>query len=130
MDVIAAGRTIWLSEPPVSKPHLWLVLTDVIPAPPRVVAVMLRTATRFTDPTLILQPGDHPFIRHASSVHYSSATFLSLGRIGVALRTGNAHLREDMSEQLLERVRAGLLQSPFTVHAVRDFCRDYFTREQ
>jgi hypothetical protein len=32
----------------------------------------------------------------------------------------------DASEDLLGRVRAGLLASPFTVNAVRDYCRQRF----
>jgi hypothetical protein len=32
----------------------------------------------------------------------------------------------DVSEDLLRRVRAGLLASPFTVNAVRDYCRPRF----
>jgi hypothetical protein len=32
----------------------------------------------------------------------------------------------DVSGDLLRRVRAGLLASPFTVNAVRDYCRPRF----
>jgi len=43
-----------------------------------------------------------------------------------AMETGRCHLRENMSRSLLARVRQGLLDSPFTVDAVRDFCKTKF----
>jgi hypothetical protein len=91
-----------------------------------VVAVMLRTVTRFTDPTLVLKSGDHPFIRHDSAVHFSSARWLAVQALLAAMRVGNCHLKEDMSRDLLARVRAGLLESPFTVNVLRDQCRGLF----
>lgn len=113
-------------ERPHAKPHLWFILTDPEGDPPSVVAVMVRTHVRFTDPTVVLNVTDHPFVKHESSVHYSSARFFSVARIQRALATGRAHLREDMSEALFARVRAGLLESPFTVHAIKAYCTQRF----
>lgn len=126
MNVIRAGSSLLLAEPPLFKPHLWFVLTDPQGQPPRVVAVMLRTVTRFTDPTVVLKPGDHPFVRHDSAVHYSTARWLSVEAIMAAMKVGKCHLKEDVSRKLLRRVRQGLLDSPFTVNALRDQCKDLF----
>ena len=126
MEVVRAARALLLAEQPQFKPHLWFVVTDPDGVPPRVVAVMLRTATRFTDTTLVLHPGDHPFVRHESSVHYSTARWFRVSSILAAVRGGRCHLMPDASEDLLGRVRAGLLASPFTVNAVRDYCRQRF----
>jgi hypothetical protein len=126
MKVIRAGASLLLAEPPLYKPHLWFVLADPHGKPPRVVAVMLRSVTRFTDPTLILRPGAHPFIRHDSAVHYSSARWLNVSAILRAMSDGKCHLKEDMTDELLQRVRNGLLESPFTINALRDQCRDLF----
>jgi hypothetical protein len=120
---VRSGRALLLAEQPQFKPHLWFVLTDRDGVPPRVVAVMLRTATRFTDTTLVLRPGDHPFVRHESSVHYSTARWFSVSSILAAVSRGRCHLLPDASDDLLRKVRAGLLASPFTVNAVRDYCR-------
>ena len=126
MNVIRAGASLLLAEPPLYKPHLWFVLTDPLGKPPRVVAVMLRSVTRFTDSTLILKPGEHPFIRHDSAVHYTTALWLNVSAILGAMSDGRCHLKEDMTDELLQRVRNGLLASPFTVHALRDQCEDLF----
>ena len=63
MEIIRAGRSLLLSDP---KPHLWFVLTDPERKNDRVVAVMISTVKHYSDPTLILEVGDHPFIRHKS----------------------------------------------------------------
>lgn len=126
MTVICAGRALLLAEHPRSRPHLWLVLTDPAGRPPQVVAVMVRTVTSFTDATLVLDVGDHPFIKHKSSVHYSTARLFRVDAIHRAIQRTQCHLQPDMSEQLMERVRQGLLDSPFTIKAVREYCRKRF----
>lgn len=126
MNIIRAGSSLLLAEPPLFKPHLWFVLTDPEGKPPRVVAVMVRTVTRFTDPTVVLKPSDHPFIRHESAVHYSTARWLNVSGLLAAMNVGKCHLKEDMSGKLLRRVRKGLLDSPFTVNALRDQCKGLF----
>jgi hypothetical protein len=130
MDVIRAGTSLLLSESPGVKPHLWFVVTDPEGTPGRVVAVMMRSAKKFTDETVVLEPGDHAFVKHQSSVHYSSARWFDINAIDNAMRSGRCHLRENMTPELLSRVRNGLLKSPFTVHAVSDYCRTRFASKQ
>ena len=126
MQVIGAGSTILFRPPGQPKFHLWLVLTDPDSSTGEVVAVMVRTATRYTDDTVVLQKGDHPFIRHESSVHYSSATYFKVNSIAKAIANGHCHLKENLSNTTLTRVREGLLDSPYTVQAIKDYCRCRF----
>lgn len=126
MNIICAGRSLLFRAPNDLKPHLWLILTDSAGDPGRVVAVMLRSAKPYTDPTFILEPSDHPFIKHSSSVHFSSARFFNVGAINRALSVGSCHLLQDMSRSLLSRVREGLLELPYTVNAIKDYCREHF----
>jgi len=116
MNVVGAGRALLLAEAPLYEPHLWFVLTDPEGNPPRVVAVMMRTVTKFTDPTVVLKPDEHPFIRHDSSVHYSTARWFSVAAITRAMSSGQCHLRPDMTEELLDRNRAltPFLESEYT----------------
>lgn len=122
MHLVRAGSTLYLSEHPGANPHLWLVLTDPYGTPPEVVAVMVRTPKIFTDETVLLEVGDHPFIEHKSCVHFSSAQRFRVDAILMRAADGHCELRADMTKKLLARVRAGLLASPFTVYAVRDYC--------
>ena len=126
MEMIRAGRSLLLRAPHDTKPHLWFVLTDPTGTPPVIVAVMLRSAKAYTDSTLVLEPGDHPFVRHSSSVHYSSACCFPISRTSQAMAHGTCHLVDDMSPALLQRARDGLLISPFTVEALKVYCRIRF----
>jgi len=128
MILVCAGRSLLFQAPNDEKPHLWFILTDPEGDRNRVVAVMLRTVKEYTDKTIILEPGDHPFIKHSSSIHYSSARFFEAEAISHALRKGHCRLQEDMSSDLLRRAREGLLKSPFTVNAIKDYCRGRFSR--
>ncbi len=69
---------------------------------------------------------DHEFIRHPTAVHYSTAQRFRISQISAALHDGRCHLRADMAEALLARVRAGLLQSPYTVKAIAEYARQQF----
>lgn len=126
MHVIQAGRSLLFTERPGALPHLWFILTDPDGDPPEVVAVMVTTRRPHTDDTVILNPGDHPFIRHESCVGFSSAQRFRVSKIQAGLAAGWCRLREDMSEALEGRVRNGLLESPYTVHAIRDYCLQRF----
>jgi hypothetical protein len=126
MELVRAGRALLLRETPDAKPHLWFVLTDPDGIQPRVVAVMVRSARHFTDPTVVLTVGDHPFVRHESSVHYSSARRFTVQALQKAFGHGHCSLQADMSPTLLARVREGLMRSPFTVNVIREYCRDRF----
>src|SRR5688572_21180620 len=128
MDLVAAGRAFLLSWHPLEKRHLWLVLTNPDGNPARVVAVMVRSRRRFTDDTVVLDVGDHPFIKHPSSVHYSSAAIFRVEQITRAAKHNHCHLQPDMSPALLKQVRAGLLTSQFTVKAVSAYCATRFSR--
>ena len=128
MTMLGAGRAILYRAPGVDGFHLYLVLSDPASPDDSVVAVMLRTAKSFTDDTVVLHPGDHPFIRHPTAVQYSTAECFRVKRLIKAIQQGQCHLKEDMSEELLDRVRDGLLRSPFTVNRVRSLCEGLFAK--
>lgn len=126
MDFVAAGRAFLLSEYQHQKLHLCFILTDPDCNPAKVVGVMVRTRKRFTDDTVILCPGDHPFIKHESAVHYSTADFFTVAKIVKCADQGHCHIQPDMTPELLRRVRQGLLDSPYTVRGVKDYCCSRF----
>jgi hypothetical protein len=122
MDIIRAGGSVMLSEPPLYEPHLWFILTNP-DRTGRIVAVMLRSAKPYTDPTLVLDVGDHPFIRHPSAVDFAAARWFTASEVRAAFKSGRCHLNADMSPELLLCVRAKLLVSPRTVRVLADSCR-------
>lgn len=126
MNVIAAGRSFILRDRKMGE-HLMFVLTDPDPDTNQVVIVTLVSEKSHTDKTVRLVPGDHPFVRWASNVDYGLATFKPANAIVTAIGNGRAVLQQDMSDDLLKRVRAGLLASSRTPNVVADHCRLKFS---
>ena len=129
MELFSAGSVIILSGHPVGTPHLWFVLTDPDLDSDQIVAVMVVTARTHTDKTIVLSAGEHPFIKHDSSVDYGGAKRFQAGRLRSALRSGRCKLAENMSPALLAKVQAGLLRSSRTPHHMVDYCRERFPKE-
>ena len=73
---------------------------------------------------VVLRPGDHPFLRHDSVISYAYSKITTVEAIETAILNGTAKLREPVSEAVLRRVRAGLLDSDFTPNGVRHYYRD------
>src|ERR1035437_7730874 len=107
-------------------PHLWLVLTDPDPKTTLIITVMVVTERPHTDRTVVLEPGDHSFIRHRSSIDYGSARYVPISKMSGILRNSAANWQPDMTPKLLARVRQGLLASPRTINAIADDCRKAF----
>ncbi len=126
MELIRAGSSIYFSTHEIPNPHLHFILTDPDGNPEEVVAVMVCTAKWHTDKTVVLEPGDHPFIRHRSSVQFGGADFLPVGKVQNLIKNKKCFLKEDMSAGLLQRVRAGLLKSIHTKNWVKEYCRVRF----
>jgi hypothetical protein len=123
---IFSGNTLILTRATGSTPHLWVVLCDPVGDPAEVVIVSLTTFRAHSDDTVVLQPGDHPFVQHPTCVYYSDARITTVARLEIAIRQRQAIPREEMDAAIVERIRAGLYRSPFTVLALRERCRAFF----
>jgi hypothetical protein len=123
VEIIRAGRAIIFTDTYVRTAHLTFVLTD--PDEERkVVIVSVMTRRHFSDATVVLNPGDHPWIRRESTVQFDTARFCAVRRLERAVQTNAGHWQADMSASLLARVCAGLIASSRTIHAVKDYFRD------
>ena len=79
---LSAGCTVLFSHRQGSPQHLWIALTNPDETSGEFVIVMIRTKRSFTDDTLILHPGEHPFLRHESCVDYGSAMRIAVASVG------------------------------------------------
>ena len=129
MELFSAGSAVILSGHPVAAPHLWLILTDPDPESDQIVAVMVVTTRPHTDKTVTLSVGEHPFVKHDSSLDYGGTKRFQIARLNAAVRGGRCELSQNLSPTLLAKVRAGLLASPRTPHHMIDYCRDRFPKE-
>lgn len=109
-------------------PHLWIVLTAPGDHPDdRVVAVSLTTKQTWSDPTVELAPEEHPFVDRPTAVRYSNADFYPPQRFIRGVLSGSAKRRPRLSDDLLQRIRRGLLESPHAPRAVKEFCEPLFS---
>jgi hypothetical protein len=82
--IISCGDTLLPSPTQDADHHLWVTLTEPEGNPPQVVLVNLTSFRLDADATVILTPGDHPFIRHKTVINYSDAKFASTQQIDQA----------------------------------------------
>jgi hypothetical protein len=121
---VYAGRTFIFANRPGGIPHLWIVVTEPAGTPPEVVIVGLSSEAPGKDLTVRLRVGDHPFIRKPTIVFYPDAHLKRVEDIVNAVRNADATFHDDCSEDLLERIRRGLLDSPATPRRVKAYVRD------
>ena len=123
---VACGRTFIFRGANGPIAHLWAVLTEPCGDPPEVVIVSFTTLRAHSDTTVILNVGDHPFIRHPTTVRYSDAKVISVASLNAALASGRATLMADLDAGLLRRIQQGLMASPYTVLRIREYCGGKF----
>lgn len=128
--MFAAGKACTLLYPsgPSSDPrrnHLFIVLTDPCGPARQVLMVPVCTiATKNYDPTCVLDPGDHPFIKEASYVDYSLARIEAESALQNGVKAGVFIERENVSEALYTRIVKGVRASRFTKRFVKNFLDD------
>jgi|SRR5918999_108226 hypothetical protein len=126
MGNIYAGRTIELPKTSGGIPHLWIVVTDPEGNPPEVVIVNLTTRQIDSDTTVVLNVGDHRYIRHETVVFYADARFAKTAGIEAISRFPGYGYHDDCSAKLLSTVRQGLLDSADTPKKIKEYCKVRF----
>lgn len=114
---IRQGDT-FLFGPATIPPHLCIVISDPEKDEDVLLAVSVTTARAFVDPACTLEVGDHPFIRHASFVHYRQAARYKKAFVQTLKRL------EPISGDVLEPVIAGAAVSEFLAIEHYDFLAD------
>jgi hypothetical protein len=116
---------------PGRTPHLWIILAveeeDGVPV--SVVLANLTTQRASTDPTVVLQRGDHPYVMHPSCVLYAEARIADADKVYVLTRYAEEGFRQDFHPEILRRLQCGLLSSPHTPRNVKAFCAGRFDCE-
>ena len=126
-ELIYPGTCILLPKPRQDIKHLWVVLTKPEGEPAQVVIVNLTTRRQGSDTTVVLKPGDHRFIRQETVVNFSDARFDPVGPLEKISELVGYEFDDDCSDELLQRIREGLLHSPFTPKNILAYCKSRFT---
>ena len=109
-------------------PHLWIVVTQPDPRTRLCALVSVTTLRNSKDQTVILRPGDHPFIRHDSTIIYGDAMIVDAERLESEIAAGLALVREGCSKAILKLLQDGVAASPFTRPKILRFCREHWGR--
>ena len=93
--------------------HVHVVLTDPVGVAGQVLVVNWTTLDEeCADDACILRPGDHPAIRHESSMACSRAHLWRADKIAFALANGILNEPASLSPAVLQRVTDGGHRSP------------------
>ena len=87
--------------------HLYVVISDPAKHDGKCVIVNVTTQRAISDTTCVLQPGEHPFLKHNSVINYEDAIKTSAAAIEMSLKKGLVCSHSDMPSKVLERIIAG-----------------------
>ena len=130
-----AGTCVLTQDEIGIRKHLLFFVTDLVPVIRSnktehfAIAVNLTTLKNRPgkksrqDTTTILKSGDHSFITRDSVIAYEYARIVSKSEALNMLKSGDK--REDLSDDVLARIVAGLQKSKYTRFEVRDFYNRY-----
>ena len=103
-----------------AKLHLFVVVCDAAGNPLTILAVPFNTVTSTTDTTLVLEPGEHPFINRKTAVSFDLLMEIEVDKLDKleqlsALGQGSKFQRHSpTSDNLLQRIVDGALKSDLT----------------
>jgi CTP:molybdopterin cytidylyltransferase MocA len=120
--MLSAGATLFISRSQRSANHLWVVVTEPDGDPRQCGIVSLTTRRQGSDDTVVLMPGDHPFVVRETVVSYANARLARTNQLENLVTAGATQTHAACSPELLERIRAGLFASPFTPGYVKGYC--------
>lgn len=112
--------------------HLWIALTEPEGDPLAVAVINLTSHKDGIDETVVLDAGEHAFIKHKTVVNYADAKVVSAAKMEQLIEAGviTPHHREPYcTPALLEKIRKGVLLSPFARPVFQRYCQDRFPAE-
>ena len=121
--MLRCGDTFLAGDEGSESLHLHIVAT-----PPNidgeVLLLSVTTRQRFSDTTVILKPGDHPFIRHDSVIAYNYARVRLVRELEVSIQSKRDLMRTPLKTEVLKLVQEGVLESDFTENGVKHFYKE------
>jgi hypothetical protein len=111
-----------------ATPHLWIVVTNPDAVTFLCAIVSITTLRNSKDQTIILRPGDHPFIRHESTVFYGDAMIVDSRKLDQEMNGGLIVARDPCPTRTLKLIQDGIGASPFTRPRFLRFCREAWLR--
>jgi hypothetical protein len=114
------GDGLMIRKPGQDAEHLWVLITKPDSHINEMIMVNVTTQRSHSDTTTILNVGDHPFIQRPSVVFYADARLVKAADITTALFRQAIRQQNGFAQSILNRIQAGLLQSPFTPFKIKE----------
>lgn len=126
--MIQAGMT-FIPQQLNPLPHLHIILTNPHSYHGELYILIVNLTSRGerSDQTVILNVGDHPWVRHPSVVFYGQAQPQKVSDIERRLQSGFWRSHTPMSGSILQRIQDGILRSRQTPREARDFYQGYLS---
>ena len=132
-NTLKCGDTFLAPKTSYAIEHLWIVITHP-DKDGKAVCVNVTTKHSYSETTVILRKGDHPFIKHDSVVNYADSQILDLKAIQTAIAAQpknyicKAH--DPCSPKMLADVQDGLLKSKLVKKAIKERCAAEWSAEK
>jgi len=88
--------------------------------------VNITTRRPTSDPTVILIPSDHEFVKHESVIAFEHAAKFEVSKLENGLRKGVLRKYSDICDSLFLLIKQGLLNSPRTPKNIKNYCKSRF----
>ena len=125
---LTCGDTFLIPKSARETEHLWIIVTEIDAITKKAVCVNVTTRQNHSDTTLVLQVGDHAFLKHESVVNYSDAREMPINLVEQALQNRTTQfvcqLRDPCSATLLKRIQQGLIASKQTPKDIKARCKN------
>ena len=123
--MIQAGSVFVIPDPvPALDPHLWVIVSDPSQNHHRVLMVNFTKWREGKDQSCIVEPREYDPLTCKSVVQYAGAKECSAENLNTLLARTAFEMRPPVSEELLQRMRAGAGVSEFLAHAYRRLLAD------
>jgi hypothetical protein len=123
---LQCGDTFLLPKSAKATEHLWIIVTEVDEASGTAVCVNVTTKRDGSELTVVLDVGDHEYIKHKSVIHFADAREIQIELVEKLLAGRSAGFVSERhapcSEALLTRIRQGLLTSRMTPREIKEKC--------
>lgn len=120
---IAPGDVFHLPIPRPDFGHIHVIITSINIHTGAFLCVPIDSweNNRLSDSTVILNPGDHPFIRKKSYVNYDKASIKNIDQLNTWIKNGDARKLDPISNELFEIIRLGIRKSENTDTEIIEF---------
>ncbi|MBN1997558.1 hypothetical protein JW935_08405 [candidate division KSB1 bacterium] len=109
--------------PGQNQEHLWIVLNTPDDDNECVIVSISTLRDNTKDKTVILECGEHKFIKDKSFVAYHKAQIINAVEFCSYFKSGIARLSNKINIDTLNRIKKGIFNSKFTPNKVRRFCQ-------